>query len=170
MNKYRKGDGDQTEASWAKKLLSRMFLPSTKPVWFGLITRGRNSWILLAKVLAMILFMLPKSVIGRPFPSSDCSPDLGIRVIVPSLTCSEVNPHANMALKASSHVGATSFMYSWKNSVGIPSCPGALPLGTTKCHCWWMNEKSLTFMKWSDLILAGLWIVWHELAIFQFGA
>jgi hypothetical protein len=79
----------------------------------------------------MILFMLPKSVIGRQFPSSECSPDLGIRVIMPSLTCSEVNPRANMALKASSHVGATSF----KNSVKIPSCPVALPLGTTKCRC-----------------------------------
>ncbi len=149
MNKYRKEDGDQARASWARKLLSRMFLPFIKPVWFGLIIRGRNSWILLPKVLAMILFMLPKSVIGRQFPSSECSPDLGIRVIMPSLMCSEVNPRANMALKASSHVGATSFTYSWKNSVGIPSCPGALPLGTTKCCCWWMNEKNLTF--WPQL-------------------
>jgi len=157
MNKYRKGDGDQTEASWAKKLLSKMFLPSTKPVWFGLITRGRNSWILLAKVLAMILYMLPKSVIGCQFPRFECSPDLGIRVIMPLLMCSEVNPRANMALKASSsHVGATPFTYSWKNSVEIPSCPGASPLGSMKCRCWWMNEKSLTFMKWSNLILAGL--------------
>ncbi len=89
-----------------------MFLPSTKPVWYGLITRGRNSWILLAKVLAMILFMLPKSVIGRQFPGYECSPDLGIRVIMPSSMCSQVNPRANMTLKASSHVGATSFTYS----------------------------------------------------------
>jgi hypothetical protein len=147
-----------------------MFLPSTKPVWFGLITRGRNSWILLPKVLAMILYMLPKSVIGRLFRGSECSPDLGIRVIMPSLMCSEVNPRANMALKASSSVGATSFTYSWKNYVGIPSCPGALPLGTTKCRCWWMNEKNLTLMKWSDLILARLWIVRHEFTIFEFGA
>jgi hypothetical protein len=35
-----------------------------------------------------------------------------------------------MALKASSSVGATSFTYSWKNYVGIPSCLGALPLGS----------------------------------------
>jgi len=60
----------------------------------------------------MILYMLPKSVIGRQFPSSECSPDLGIKVIMPSLMCSEVNPRANMAFKASSSVGATSFTYS----------------------------------------------------------
>jgi hypothetical protein len=106
-------------------------------------------------------------VIGRPFPRSECSPDLGIRVIMPSLMSSQVNPRANMALKARTHVGATSFTYSWKNSVGIPSCPRALPLGTTKCRCWWMNEKNFTLMKWSHLILAGLWILWHEFAIFE---
>ncbi len=138
--------------------------------WFGLITRGRNSWILLPKVLATILYMLPKSEIGHQFTSFQCSPDLGIRVIMPLLMCSEVNPRANMALKASSNVGATSFTYSWKNSLGFPSCPRALLLGSTKCCCWWMNEKSLTFMKWSHLILAGLWIVRHEFTIFEFGA
>ncbi len=53
-----------------------MFFPSTKLVWFGLITRGRNSWILLAKVLVRILYMLPKSVIGRQFPNFEWSPKL----------------------------------------------------------------------------------------------
>ncbi len=106
-----------------------MFLPSTKPVWFGLITRGRNSWILLAKVLARILYMLPKSVIGHQFPNFEWSPDFRIRVIMPLLIYSKVSPCASMALKASSSVGATSFTYSWKNSVEIPSCPKALPLG-----------------------------------------
>ncbi len=56
-----------------------------------------------------------------PVPQFWVLPYLGIRVIMPSLMCSEVNPRANMALKASSHVGATSFTYSWKNSVRIPS-------------------------------------------------
>jgi hypothetical protein len=60
----------------------------------------------------MILYMLPKSVIGCQFLSFECSPDLGIRVIMALLMCSEVNPCANMALKASSHVGATPFTYS----------------------------------------------------------
>jgi hypothetical protein len=41
-----------------------------------LITRGRNSWILLAKVLVRILYMLPKSVIGRQFPNFEWSPKL----------------------------------------------------------------------------------------------
>ncbi len=70
--------------------------------------------------------MLPKSVIGCQFPSFEWSPDFGIRVIMPLLMYSEVNPCASMALEASSNVGATSFTYS----VGIPSCPGALPLGS----------------------------------------
>ncbi len=83
-----------------------------KPVWFGLITRGKNSWILLAKVLARILYMIPKSVIGRQFPSFEWSPDFGIMVIMPLLMYSEVTPHATMALKANSSVGVTSFTYS----------------------------------------------------------
>jgi hypothetical protein len=81
-------------------------------VWFGLITRGRNSWILLVKVLARILYMLPKSVIGHQFPSFDWSLDFRIRVIMPLLMYSKVSPHVSMALKASSSVGATSFTYS----------------------------------------------------------
>ncbi len=107
-----------------------MLLPSMKPVWFVLITRGKNSWILLAKVFARILYMLSKSVIGRQFPNFEWSPNFGIRVIMPLLMYSEVNPRASMALKVSSSVGATSFTYSWKNSIGIPLCPGALPLGS----------------------------------------
>jgi hypothetical protein len=51
--------------------------------------------------------MLPKSVIGCQFPSFEWSPDFGIRVIMPLLMYSEVSPHASMALKASSSVGAS---------------------------------------------------------------
>jgi hypothetical protein len=76
-----------------------MFLPSTKSIWLGLIMRGKNSWILLAKILARILYMLPESVIGRQFPSFEWSPDFGIKVIMPLLMYSEVNPHANMAFE-----------------------------------------------------------------------
>ncbi len=83
-----------------------------KPIWFGLITRGKNSWILLAKVLARILYMLPKSVIGCQFLSFEWSPDFGIKVIMPLLMYSEVSPHASMVLKANSNVGVTSFTYS----------------------------------------------------------
>ncbi len=100
-----------------------------KPVWFGLIMRRKNSWILLAKVFARILYMLPKNVIGCQFPSFEWSPDFEIKVIMPLLMKSEVSPRASMALKASNSVGATSFTYSWKKFVEIPSCPGALPLG-----------------------------------------
>ncbi len=99
-------------------------------VWFGLIMRGKNSWILLAKFLARILYMLPKSVIGCQFPSFEWSPNFRIKVIMPLLMYSKVNPCASMALKANSSVGATSFTYSWKNFVWIPSCSGALPLGS----------------------------------------
>ncbi len=35
----------------------------------------------------------------------------------------------NMAMKALKSVRAISSAHSWKNSVGMPSCPGALPLG-----------------------------------------
>jgi hypothetical protein len=35
----------------------------------------------------------------------------------------------SMAVKACAKFGATSSAYSWKNSIGIPSWPGALPLG-----------------------------------------
>jgi hypothetical protein len=74
--------------------------------------------------------MLPKSVIRHQFPSFEWSLDFGMRVIMPLLMYSEVNPHANMALKASYIVGAISFTYFRKNYVGIPSCPRALPLGS----------------------------------------
>ncbi len=74
--------------------------------------------------------MLPKNVIGRQFPSFEWSPDFGIKVIMPLLMYSEVNSCASMALKANSSVEATSFTYSLKNYVGIPSCPRALPLGS----------------------------------------
>jgi hypothetical protein len=56
--------------------------------------------------------MLPKSVIRCQFPRFECSPDFGIRVIMPLLMYSKVSPRAGMALKASSSVGATSFTYS----------------------------------------------------------
>ncbi len=69
-------------------------------------------------------------MIGRQFPSFEWSPNFGIRVIMPFLMYSEVNPRASMALKASNSVGATSFTYPGKNSVGIPSCHGAFPLGS----------------------------------------
>ncbi len=35
----------------------------------------------------------------------------------------------NITLKVRRSMGAASFTYSWKNSVGKPSCPRALPLG-----------------------------------------
>jgi hypothetical protein len=63
--------------------------------------------------------MLPKSVIGRQFPSFEWSPDFGIRVIMPLLMYSEVNPRASMALKANSNVGATSFTYSQNHLKGV---------------------------------------------------
>ncbi len=56
--------------------------------------------------------MLPKSVIGRQFPNFEWSLDFKIKVIMPLLMYSEVNPHVSMALKASSNVRATSFTYS----------------------------------------------------------
>jgi hypothetical protein len=56
--------------------------------------------------------MLPKSVIGHQFPNFEWSPDFRIRVIMLLLMYSELNPHASMALKASSSVGVTSFTYS----------------------------------------------------------
>ncbi len=49
---------------------------------------------------------------------------------MPLLVYFEVSTYASMALKASSSVGSTSFTYSRKNFVGIPLCPGALPLGS----------------------------------------
>ncbi len=49
--------------------------------------------------------MLPKNVIGCQFPSFEWSPNFGIRVIMPLLMYSEVNPCASMALKASNSVG-----------------------------------------------------------------
>jgi hypothetical protein len=49
---------------------------------------------------------------------------------MPLLMYFKVNPHASMALKATSSVGATSFTHSWNNYVGIPSCPRALTLGS----------------------------------------
>ncbi len=49
---------------------------------------------------------------------------------MPLLMKSEVSRHASMALKASNSMGVTSFTYSGKNFVGIPSCPGALSLGS----------------------------------------
>ncbi len=55
--------------------------------------------------------MLPKSVIGHQFPSFEWSLDFGIKVIMPLLMYSNVNPCASMALKASSSLGATSFTY-----------------------------------------------------------
>ncbi len=55
--------------------------------------------------------MLPKSVIGRQFPNFEWFPDFEIKVIMPLLMYSEVNPCASMALKASSSVGVTSFTY-----------------------------------------------------------
>ncbi len=41
--------------SWGRKLLFRMLLPITKHVWLGLITKGRWTWILHAKILVKIL-------------------------------------------------------------------------------------------------------------------
>ncbi len=57
------------------------------------------------------------------------SPILGMRVIKPLLMEAEVAPELSIAAKAWSKVGATSSTYSWKNSIGTPSCPGAFPLG-----------------------------------------
>jgi hypothetical protein len=56
--------------------------------------------------------MLPKSVIGLQFPSFEWSPDFEIKVILPLLMYSDVNPYVNMALKVSSSMGPTSFTYS----------------------------------------------------------
>ncbi len=58
------------------------------------------------------------------------SPVLGMRVIRPLLMEAEVAPDLSIAVKAQSKVGGTSSAYSWKNSIGTPSCPGAFPLGS----------------------------------------
>ncbi len=59
------------------------------------------------------------------------SPVLGMKVIKPLLMEAEVAPELSIAVKAWSKVGATSSAYSWKNSIGTPSCPGASPLGSS---------------------------------------
>jgi hypothetical protein len=89
----------------------------------------RRSCSLLAKVLAKILYRLPKSVIGRQFPILAWSPDLGIKVMRPLLVHSDVSPLLSIAEKAWSSVGEISSTNSWKHSVGMPSLPGVLPLG-----------------------------------------
>lgn len=66
-------------------VLSKILLPSMKLVWLGLIMCGRNTWILLANVLAKTLYVLPKSVISLQLLSLEWSPDLGMRVIIPLL-------------------------------------------------------------------------------------
>ncbi len=42
---------------------------------------------------------------------------------------SEVSPNESIARKARKIVRAISSMFSWKNSIGKPLWPGALPLG-----------------------------------------
>ncbi len=42
-------------ASYAMETLSRMLLPSTKPVWLGLMISVRATWILSASVFASTL-------------------------------------------------------------------------------------------------------------------
>ncbi len=74
-----------------------MLRPSTKPVWFGLITLG--SWSLLASVLARILYRLPKSVMGRQFSILAWSPDLGIRVMSPLLIHFPPSKHCRKGLE-----------------------------------------------------------------------
>jgi hypothetical protein len=80
------------------KTLSRILLPSTNPVWFGLIMPGRKACSLLARALARILYMLPNKVIGLQFPSLERSPVLGIKVIRPLLMKAEASPEFNMAV------------------------------------------------------------------------
>jgi len=73
--------------------------------------------------------MMPSSVIGLQFLNLEWSPNLGITMIRPLLMCVDVFPRFNMVVKALRSVGATSSAYSWKNSIGMSSCPGVLPLG-----------------------------------------
>ncbi len=55
---------------------------------------------------------------------------LGMRVIRPLLMEAEVAPNLSITMKAWSKVGVTSSTYSWKNSIGTPSCHSAFPLGS----------------------------------------
>ncbi len=73
--------------------------------------------------------MFPNKVMGLQLLSLARSPVSGMRVIKPLLMNAEIAPELSMAVKACAKVGATSSAYSWKNSMRIPSWPGALPLG-----------------------------------------
>jgi hypothetical protein len=66
---------------------------------------------------------------GLQLLSFALSPDLGIRVITPLLIAAEAFPVPSIAVKACNRMGAVSLAHSWKNSMGRPSFPGALPLG-----------------------------------------
>ncbi len=107
--------------------------PHTWPKWgCDIIIFGRNPWSLLARVLARILYRLPSNVIGCQFPILAWSPDLGIRVMSPLFIHSEVSPLPSIAENAWRSVGEISSTNSWKNSVGMPSHPGALPFGIAR--------------------------------------
>ncbi len=90
----------QSLTSYAKNVLSSMLLPSTKPVWPGLIIFRRKTWSLLANILARILYRLPSNVIGRQFLSLAWSSDLGIRVMSPLFISFEVSPFLSIAENA----------------------------------------------------------------------
>ncbi|CAM6027381.1 unnamed protein product [Sphagnum balticum] len=114
------------------KTLSRIDLPSTKPVWLGLMMCGRAAWSLSASTLAKILYTFPRSVIGLQLLSLARSPYFGMRVITHLLMNVEVAPSLSIAMNASSRSDAISFSHSWKNSMGMPSWPGALPFGKAR--------------------------------------
>ncbi len=54
----------------------------------------------------------------------------------PLLISSDVSPFLNITENAWSKVGEISFLNSWKNSVGMPSHPGALPFGIAEMASW----------------------------------
>ncbi len=83
--------------SWAKKILSKMLLLIIKPIWLGLITNGRCTCIFRVKIVANILQILPRRVMGLQFPNLEWSPDFEIKVIIPLLMKSEVSPNENIA-------------------------------------------------------------------------
>ncbi len=77
---------------------------------------------------------------------------------MPMLICSEVFPVLSIVLKARSRVGANSVENSWKNSVGMPSAPGALPFGIAEMASWIsLNESSLVSLEFmSEETLSGV--------------
>ncbi len=54
----------------------------------------------------------------------------------PLLISSDVSPFLSIVENAWSKVGEISFMNSWKNSVGMPLHPGALPFGIAEMASW----------------------------------